>query len=66
MVSPSRTLSFAVAIVVAANYAVMSVLTEPGVNWTGLEEKVLIIRITAMLAVVVAANLMHRAVDRRQ
>ena len=66
MVSPSRTLSFAVAIVVAANYAVMSVLTEPGVDLPGLEEKVLVIRVAAMLAVVVAANLMHRAERTRR
>ena len=60
LVFSSRRLSFAVVTVVAIAYATMSVILEPGVSYAAGEERVLIVRIASMFAVVAAANLMTR------
>ena len=60
LVIPSRRLTFAVASLVAGAYAAISLLLEPGVDFDLVEERLLIIRIAVMYAVVGAANLITR------
>ena len=64
LVFPSRRLSFGAVTLMAATYAILSIVTEPGVSLAAMQEKVLIIRVATMFAVVAAANLMH-GVERR-
>ena len=59
LVFPSRRLSFGAVTLMAATYAILSIVTEPGVSLAATQEKVLIIRVATMFAVVAAANLMH-------
>ena len=59
LVFPSRRLSFGAVTLMAATYSILSIVTEPGVSLAALQEKVLIIRVATMFAVVAAANLMH-------
>ena len=66
LVIPSRRLSFGAVTLMAITYAFLSVRLEPGVSYADKEEKVLIIRLAAMFAVVVAANLMHRVERTRR
>ena len=60
VVFTSFRLSFAWATMVAAAYAAMSLLLEPGVEFEIKEEKVLFTRIAVMYAVVAAVNLVSR------
>ena len=60
LVFPSRRLSFSVVTLVAIAYAALSITLEPGVSYAANEEKVLIVRITTMFAVVAAGNLLAR------
>ena len=60
LVFSSRRLSFAAVALVAGAYAAISLGLEPGVSFADREERVLIIRIGVMFAVVAAANLMTR------
>ena len=60
VVFTSFRLSFAGATMVAAAYAAMSLLLEPGVEFEIKEEKVLFTRIAVMYAVVAAVNLVSR------
>ena len=66
IVFPSRRLTFGAVTLVAIAYTVLSIATEPGVIYADREEKVLIIRIATMFAVVAAANLMHRVERSRR
>ncbi len=60
VVFTSFRLSFAWATMVAAAYAAMSLLLEPGVDFEIKEEKILFTRIAVMYAVVAAVNLVSR------
>ncbi len=60
VVFSSRRLSFAIVTAVAATYATLSLALEPGVSFDDAEERILVVRIVSMFAVVVAANLMSR------
>ena len=60
LVFPSRRLSFSVVTLVAIAYAALSITLEPGVSYAANEEKVMIVRITTMFAVVAAGNLLAR------
>ena len=60
LVFSSRRLSFAAVTLVAIAYGVVSITLDPGVSYSLKEEKVLVVRIASMYAVVVAANLMTR------
>ncbi len=60
VVFTSFRLSFACVTMVAAAYAAMSLLLEPGVEFEIKEEKVLFTRIAVMYAVVAAVNLVSR------
>ena len=60
LVFPSRRLSFSVVILVAVAYATLSVALEPGVSYAAFEEKVLIVRIATIFAVVATGNLLTR------
>ena len=66
LVLPSRRLSFGAVTLMAITYAFLSVALEPEVSYAAKEEKSLIIRLAAMFAVVVAANLMHRVERTRR
>jgi signal transduction histidine kinase len=60
VVFSSRRLSFAIVTAVAATYATLSLALEPGVSFDDAEERILVVRIASMFAVVLAANLMSR------
>ncbi len=60
LVFPSRRFNFAAVTVVGVIYAALSIGMEPGVNFAIKEEKILVIRIVAMYAVVAAGNLITR------
>ncbi len=60
VVFTSFRLSFAWATLIAAAYAAMSLMMEPGVNFAIKEEKILFIRIAIMYSVVAAVNLVFR------
>ena len=66
LVFPSRRLSFAVVSTIAAVYSTISVFLSPGVAYSDQEEKVLIVRVVTMFAVVAAANLMTRIERERR
>ena len=67
LVFSSRRLSFTVVTLLALTYVGLSVSLEPGVRYSGGEEKQLIMRIATMFGVVVAGNLMTRIErDRRR
>ena len=60
LVFPSRRLSFSAVTLVATAYVTLSITLEPGVSYAASEEKVLIVRIATMFAVVAAGNLLTR------
>ena len=60
VVFSSRRLSLAIVTAVAATYATLSLALEPGVSFDDAEERILVVRIASMFAVVLAANLMSR------
>ena len=60
LVFPSRRLSFTVVTLVAIAYTGLSLTLEPKMSFAAGHEKVLILRIVAMFAVVAAGNLMGR------
>ncbi|MCI0438135.1 MAG: sensor histidine kinase [Chloroflexi bacterium] len=60
LVFPSRRLSFTVVGVVAGVYAILSFVMSPGVDFALHEERILLVRVLTMFAVVAAANLMTR------
>ncbi len=60
LVFSSRRLSFTAVALVAIAYGALSITLEPGVSYAARDEKVLIVRIVSMFAVVAAANLMTR------
>ncbi len=60
LVFPSRRLSFTVVGVIAGVYAILSFTMSPGVNFALHEERILLVRVLTMFAVVAAANLMTR------
>ena len=66
LVIPSRRVAFAVTSLVAGIYAAMSLLLEPGVEFDLVEERILIIRIATMYAIVGAANLITRIERERR
>lgn len=66
IVFPSRRLSFGVVGAVMVVYTVLSVTLEPTASYADRDEKVLVIRLATMLAVVAAANLMHRVERERR
>ena len=65
LVFSSRRLSFGVTSLVAIAYAGISITMEPGLDFDG-DEDVLIIRLATMFAVVVAGNLMGRIERNRR
>ena len=66
MVFHSRRLSFSVVSLVAMAYVVISVAFDPGVSYASGQEKILIIRVASMYAVVGAASLMARIERNRR
>ena len=66
LVLPSRRLSFGAVTLTAITYAFLSVALEPGVSYAAMQEKVLVLRVSAMFGVVVAATLMHRVERTRR
>lgn len=60
LVFSSRRLSFAAVTLVAVAYGAISIALDPGVSYDMKEEKILVVRIASMYAVVAAANLMTR------
>ena len=60
LVFPSRLLSFGLVTVVAIAYATIAVVMSPGVHYAAQEEKILLIRIATMFAVVATSNLVSR------
>lgn len=60
LVFSSRRLSFALVSLVAVAYAAMSLTLQPGVDFAVAGEKILLVRIATLFAVVAAANLMTR------
>ncbi len=62
----SRSAVFSVVALVGVVYTVMSLVDEAGVNFAESEEKILIIRIATMFAVVAAGNLMNRIERERR
>ena len=66
LVSPWRRLSFGGVVVTAIAYASLSIALEPGVNFDMKEEKVLLIRLATMFAVVAAGNLIVTVERRRR
>ena len=66
LVFSSRRLSFTIVSLVAIAYAAMSITLEPGVSYAAGEERVLVVRIASMFAVVAAANLMTRIEKNRR
>ena len=67
LIFTSRRFSFGVVALVAVAYAAISIGLDPGVSIDLAEERVLIVRIATMFAVVAAANLMTRTErDRRR
>ena len=62
-----RAMTFALTAVVAGAYSWLSILTEPGVQFDSAEEKMLIVRVATMFAMVAAVQLMTRTeVTRRR
>jgi len=67
LVAPSRIVSFGTTAIVAVVYAVLSISMEPGVVFDIKEEKILIMRLAAMFAVVAAGGLVMKIErDRRR
>lgn len=60
LVFPSRRVSFAIVTLTAAAYLVISLALDPGISFTQREERVLIVRVITMFAVVAAGNLLWR------
>ena len=63
---PSRLIAVAILAMVVAVYTLMSIGLSPGVSFTDREERVLIVRIITMIAVVLAGNLITRIERKRR